>query len=371
MAYDYGTGLSLFDEDPDLPFMKQQALAQKVRANPALATPSSGVQTPPPQQSVRASYSRTTPPKGIPAQSLEEKLLDQIGKVPDAGPLMAYAQQRHDQANQNMLLGLALQAKGGEAFKPAGGQVLTQALKESGDYDIPGGWGTVTPQGVVWNPEKQQEAALSHLQAMYAAKERAETSRDRASMQQSYRDFNMQNKNQQQEDQARNHFDQITKDTRDVLNMGRVLQQLPPDGRLSPLMTQSLMILLNKFQDPGSVVREGEFNRVAEAQALLQKWGNIPAKIASGRPLPPAMMRDLQATINTYIQSAQNTMASTGKDYFELAEKRGLDPRQVVTDPRWHPRRAAPEGGGRGTAQAPISVRPRAQAPQGVIDSDF
>src|SRR5262252_6115187 len=277
------------------PLTRQRVLAQNTRT-PPVTMPTSGVQTPPPApgQSVRTSVSRTVAPQGIPAKSIEDMMMAKIGQQPDESKLLQYAQQRSERANQNAILGLALSSMGGSAFKPVGAQIFQQALKEQGDYEIPGGWGTVTPQGVVWNPEKQQEAALAHLQAMYTAKERAETLRESRAQTAAYKDFNIQNKNQQQEDQARNHFDQITKDTRDVLNMGRVLQQLPPDGKLSPLMTQSLMILLNKFQDPGSVVREGEFNRVAEAQALLQKWGNIPAKIASGRPLPPAMMRDLQ-----------------------------------------------------------------------------
>src|SRR5262245_44241301 len=169
-----------------------------------------------------------------------------------------------------MLMGMALAMKGGESFKGVGGHVLTQALGDKGEYEIPGGWGTATPSGVVWNPEKQREAQLGHLQAIYSAQERAETLRESRAQTNAFRDANQNQRNQQQnwhaEDQARNHFDQVTKDTRDVLNMGRALSTLPPDGRLTPVQQQSLIIMLNKFQDPGSVVREGEFNRVAEAQ---------------------------------------------------------------------------------------------------------
>jgi len=64
------------------------------------------------------------------------------------------------------------------------------------------------------------------------------------------------------ENRYRDDFNSVTKNTREVLENARVLQTIPSTGRLSPVQQQSLIILLNKFQDPGSVVREGEFDRV-------------------------------------------------------------------------------------------------------------
>ena len=370
----------LFDENGELldladPLAKQSALAATVRRTPALATPSTGIDAPRQAITTRTSYSTGGTPSGTAAQLLAQ-INERIGKRPDAEPLMEYARQRREQANQNMVLGLTLGAKGGSAFAPAAQHVLTQALKESGDYEIPGGWGTVTQKGVVWNPEKQEQADPQKLVTLYGIQERAESQRQYRSETQAQRDAQQAQRQDQQrwrfEDQARSHFDQVTKDTRDVLNMGRALSTLPPDGRLTPVQQQSLIIMLNKFQDPGSVVREGEFNRVAEAQGLLQKWGNIPAKIVSGQPMPPALVRDIRAVLGLYTTAAENTMRSTGKDYYENAEKRGLDPTQVVTDPRWHPQRGGRPGAssdlGRGTAESPITVRPRgAAAPQGNV----
>src|SRR5262252_8470083 len=105
MALDY----NLFDEDPDAPFLKQQALAENVRRNPALATPSSGVDKP---RTTRTSYSVTQGGTPGAADATLQAMLDRIGKPPEEGPLMKYAQARRDQANQNMLMGLALSAKG-------------------------------------------------------------------------------------------------------------------------------------------------------------------------------------------------------------------------------------------------------------------
>src|SRR5262245_15176277 len=118
-------GYNIFDEDPDAPFLRQQALSTNVRANPALATPSSGVETP---QSRRSSYSVSTG-GGTPGQAAATlaQINERIGRRPDAGPLIQYAAQRRAAANQGMLNALALSLKGGETLKPYAEHVLTNA----------------------------------------------------------------------------------------------------------------------------------------------------------------------------------------------------------------------------------------------------
>lgn len=368
------------------PMMKQQALAA------ALAPRRAPVVPPVPPQAA--------PPTGDPMEQMLAglkpgtssyvlgQILKRSGQRPDAQPYVDYAKERSDEANKKVMLGMTLAAMGGKSLSPMGGHFTQQGMKEGGDYQIPGGWGTVSPKGnVLWNAEKANEAELDRYTKLYGVLSNEETKRQnaqllagqRGEMASMRRDAAEQRADQQRrtaETHDRNHFDQITKDTRDVLNTGRVLTQLPPDGRLSPLQTQSLMILLNKFQDPGSVVREGEFNRVAEAQALLQKWGNIPAKIMTGQPLPPAMVRDLQNTIGIYLQSAENTMRSYASDYIRNAQARGYDPAQIVTDPRWHPKPQQPQTDrGRGTVDSPLKIERRGGGagapPRQVIDVDF
>jgi len=153
-----------------------RTLAALARQTPALTTPTSGVDKQP--QRTRSSYAVTT--GGVPPGSAEATLAqinEKIGKRPEAGPLIDYARQRREQSNRDLMLALTLGAKGGEAFQPAAGHVLTQALKSGGDYEIPGGWGTVTDKGVVWNPEKQEQADLQRLTTIYAAQVRAENAR--------------------------------------------------------------------------------------------------------------------------------------------------------------------------------------------------
>ena len=49
----------------------------------------------------------------------------------------------------------------------------------------------------------------------------------------------------------------------DALNKG--------DSKSLAASDQALVILFNKMLDPGSVVREGEFDRTAEGQAIMDR----------------------------------------------------------------------------------------------------
>jgi hypothetical protein len=169
----------LFDEDPDLPFVRQHALASLVRQQPALAAPSSGVDSP----RTTAAYAKTggVVPPGTSADTYA-RIQARLGVRPETQPLIDYAKQRQDRSKMDMLMGLALSAKGGESLAPTGGHILQQALKESKDYEIPGGWGTVTDQGVVWNPEKLQESEIAKLTSIYGMQLKAEQAKEIADL---------------------------------------------------------------------------------------------------------------------------------------------------------------------------------------------
>src|SRR5215470_2900031 len=97
-------------------------------------------------------------------QQAEQQFTAEMGRQPEEAPLLAAAQQRREESDRNFIRGLALQTMGGEALAPVGGQILKQAMAQQAPMEIPGGWGTVEGGKVVWNPAKQQEARLAHLQ---------------------------------------------------------------------------------------------------------------------------------------------------------------------------------------------------------------
>jgi hypothetical protein len=109
---------------------------------------------------------------------------------------------------------------------------------------------------------------------------------------------------------------------------------------------QSLIILLNKFLDPQSVVREGEFNRVAKAQGLIDKALNFKQKILRGEILGDKIIADIVELAKFYENASQEKINTYGDAYYEKAQKRGLDVNAVITNPNYVPKsqRGKPKG---------------------------
>jgi hypothetical protein len=154
------------------------------------------------------------------------------------------------------------------------------------------------------------------------------------------------------EDAMRTDFDRITKDLREEVYQTSKIQQIVAAnaGRRPDAMTQqSLVILLNKFLDPGSVVREGEFDRVVKAQGLDGRAQNMRDYIMKGEPLSAASIQQINGLAALYAQAATAKMRYYGQQYHDIANSRGYDPAAVISDPAYRPG-AQPAGGGGGPA---------------------
>jgi hypothetical protein len=168
------------------------------------------------------------------------------------------------------------------------------------------------------------------------------------------------------EDSLRNDYDRITKDAREELAMTQKLQQTiagyagrPMDGQAQ----QAVVILLNKFLDPGSVVREGEFDRVVKAQGLEATAGNYLNKIMKGEFLTPQATAQIQYLANVYQRASEAKLRQVGANYNRIATSRGLDPSNVISDPRW--REPDPAAGGGGVVDVGAALgRPGAPKPK-------
>ena len=97
--------------------------------------------------------------------------------------------------------------------------------------------------------------------------------------------------------------------------------------------------------------------------------------IRSGRKLPPALVADMKNAIGIFIDSSEKTMQGFAGQYVDAARRRNLDPRQVVTDSRYHPKAEQKPGEGRGSESSPIKIErrnPSQQGPAGpVVDVSF
>ena len=115
----------------------------------------------------------------------------------------------------------------------------------------------------------------------------------------------------------------------------QIVGATPPGQKPDAITQQSLVILLNKFLDPGSVVREGEFDRVVKAQGLEGRARNLADRIMRGQPLDANTISQINGLAQLYSQAANNKIQKYANDYTAIAARRKLNPENVISDPRY------------------------------------
>lgn len=325
----------------------------------------------------------TNSPAGVltqnvkPGTALPMTMRARLGKVyedldkldsqePDMSALQAFARQQGESGQSSMLNALAAQYAG-ESFQPLQAQFLKRAAAASDPLKVNGG--ILTPDGqFLRDPfaradsrRTQLERQATGLEGMIQQQERSEQARqDRLAQQDATNQFRQIGLDLQRqgldirrdnagkedpykqfrnEDNLRGDFDRQTKDLREELNATSKITQIvsatPPGKRPDAITQQSLVILLNKFLDPGSVVREGEFDRVVKAQGLEGRAANLKNYLLKGEPLNDEAIRQINDLAGLYSRAAETKIKSVASNYTEIAKKRGLDVGSVISDPRY------------------------------------
>lgn len=321
------------------------------------------------------------------AADLYGQATDLYGSEPDMTALQDFARQRGQQGNAAMMNALAAQFAG-ESFQPVQQQYLKRA-QEYGDA-IKLGTGLLTPEGKylkdpIAAQDKRAELLLNQAKAYEQMAVNAETARERLAAQQAQQQVMQQlqlmgldlrkqglqiqqqnaenkandpQKNWRGEDKLRNDFDNLTKDLREELNatnkITSIVSATPPGGKPDALTQQSLVILLNKFLDPGSVVREGEFDRVVKAQGLEGQAKNLSDRILKGQPLDANTIAQINGLAQLYQRAATQKIQTIANDYVDIANRRGLDIGSVISNPAFRsgsPAAPAGQGGGLSAAE--------------------
>jgi hypothetical protein len=132
---------------------------------------------------------------------------------------------------------------------------------------------------------------------------------------------------------------EIANTEEELVATGKIKQIAPSmtGRRPDAVEQQTLAILINKFLDPGSVVREGEFNRVALAQGLYDKVANLREKIMKGEMMSNELIKNIVAMSDLYEKAALSKMQKVGDIHYNKAKSRGLDPEAVVISPYYKP----------------------------------
>lgn len=296
-------------------------------------------------------------------------------KEPDFSQFQNFAKQRGQQGEAAMLNALAAQYAG-ESFAPVQEQYLKKAAAAREPMKM--GGGVITAEGeFLKDPElaqnKKAEFLLQQAKAYETMAATAETARERIAAQRAQNEIQNQlrlmgvqlqqqgldlrrdiaankqpdnSKTWRAEDNLRSDFDKMTKDLREELNATSKITQIvsatPPGQKPDAITQQSLVILLNKFLDPGSVVREGEFDRVIKAQGLIGQAQNLKDRILLGQPLDANTINQINGLANMYSKAANGKIQAIADNYTDISNKRGLDTGSVISDPRF---RRQPGGG--------------------------
>lgn len=145
------------------------------------------------------------------------------------------------------------------------------------------------------------------------------------------------------EDSLRNDFEQITAPFRaqlsDTQKITEIINSYGNDPRaIEAIPQQSLVILLNKFLDPNSVVREGEFSRVVDAQGLVGQAKNIRERVLKGKPLDASTITQIANLAKLYERAADSKIRQYANEYASIASGRKLNVNAVITNPNYRPR---------------------------------
>lgn len=94
----------------------------------------------------------------------------------------------------------------------------------------------------------------------------------------------------------------------------------------------SLLINYMKMLDPGSVVRESEFQTVAETGSFGERVTAALNRYLSGERLTPEIRADFVERSEMLMQQQVSTQARLEQQFLELAQRSGFDPKDVVID---------------------------------------
>lgn len=283
--------------------------------------------------------------------------LDAYATDPDVSGLQQYAKQRGAESEQDMLRALAAQYAG-ERFSPVQAQFLKRSMAAQEPLKV-GNAGYITSSGeYVKDPTYTQDRRAERFLKMgelYSgqATRQEQSESDRANrlaiagIRSGANDGANDARLWRAEDTLRNGFETSTKSERETLAQVNNIVGLINRGNTTGIDQQAIAILLQKFLDPTSVVREAEFERAAQSQGLFARAETILSQAKNGQFLTPETLNDIKALANFYRTASEGSIRKRANQFATVARQRGLDVNSVILDPSLlggAPATAAPSG---------------------------
>jgi hypothetical protein len=139
------------------------------------------------------------------------------------------------------------------------------------------------------------------------------------------------------EDRLRREFDNAIKPDLDELSqIGKVktiFQSVPAGGKPNAIQQDVLVTLLMKFIEPGSVVREGEYDRLVSRQGLVARAQTLLNKVQTGEPLTGEALTQIAGLARLFEEAATNRVRKKAANISTLAGNRQLDVNNIILEP--------------------------------------
>jgi hypothetical protein len=136
-------------------------------------------------------------------------------------------------------------------------------------------------------------------------------------------------------DKLNARFNTNTKATREVARQYQVMQSswqaLEKGNAGKGIAEQGIISPFNKILDPDSVVREGEYDRTAQGQALLQRMQTIKDNLTNGGQISREVLRDMVNLAGTYAKRAEAFNAAEKTRVGSVADRMGIDQSLIFT----------------------------------------
>lgn len=118
-------------------------------------------------------------------------------------------------------------------------------------------------------------------------------------------------------------FDNITALYQETVNK--------PSEESKQALDNAIIIAFNKMLDPGSVVREGEFDRTTQGQSIMANFqGFLDAKTAGGAGITDDTRREMVRAAEILANNAEAAYQDSVDFYVPAIEEYGLDPARYI-----------------------------------------
>jgi hypothetical protein len=142
------------------------------------------------------------------------------------------------------------------------------------------------------------------------------------------------------EDRMKGDYEQATKTHREAADAASKLRKLAEvpstqNRKLNANEQQTLIFLFGKVVDPTSVLREGEYDRIAATRGITDTLGMLMDKATSGAILTPKQVAAIGDIASFYERESMSVIRDQTKSYEEIARRRGVDPSAIITNPAY------------------------------------